>query len=73
MRDNVAGSFHLAGTCKMGNDAMAVVDSNLKVHDIKGLQVADAFDCILEHECNFDCDWWEGHRHNPGETAVASG
>ena len=33
---------HLAGSCKMGNDAMAVVDATLRVHGIDGLRVADA-------------------------------
>lgn len=34
--------FHPVGTCKMGNDAMAVVDDRLSVHGIKGLRVIDA-------------------------------
>lgn len=34
--------YHPVGTCKMGNDAMAVVDDNLKVIGIEGLRVADA-------------------------------
>ncbi len=34
--------YHPVGTCKMGNDAMAVVDENLKVIGIEGLRVADA-------------------------------
>ena len=34
--------YHPVGTCKMGNDNMAVVDSSLKVHGIKGLRVVDA-------------------------------
>ena len=42
LRANVAGDFHLAGTCRMGHDAMAVVDPTLKVHGIEGLRVADA-------------------------------
>lgn len=34
--------YHPVGTCKMGNDDMAVVDHNLRVHGIDGLRVADA-------------------------------
>jgi len=34
--------FHPVGTCKMGHDAMAVVDDSLRVHGLTGLRVADA-------------------------------
>ncbi|MEZ4883958.1 MAG: choline dehydrogenase [Chitinophagales bacterium] len=34
--------YHPTSTCKMGNDDMAVVDSELKVHGIKNLRVIDA-------------------------------
>jgi choline dehydrogenase len=33
--------FHPASTCKMGNDAMAVVDARLCVHGVGGLRVVD--------------------------------
>ena len=34
--------FHPVGTCKMGSDATAVVDSSLRVHGLEGLWVGDA-------------------------------
>src|SRR5205823_10287231 len=34
--------FHPVGTCKMGSDAMAVVDDELRVHGIARLRVVDA-------------------------------
>ena len=33
--------FHPSGTCKMGRDAMAVVDKRLRVHGVAGLRVVD--------------------------------
>ena len=34
--------FHPVGTCKMGDDPMAVVDSNLRLRGLGGLRIADA-------------------------------
>lgn len=42
IRQHGATTFHLAGTCKMGRDPLAVVDERLRVHGIEGLRVADA-------------------------------
>ena len=42
VRNNAETTYHPVGTCKMGNDPMAVVDNELKVHGIKQLRIADA-------------------------------
>ena len=34
--------FHPVGTCRMGQDAQAVVDARLRVHGVSGLRVVDA-------------------------------
>lgn len=42
IKQNLETIYHPVGTCKMGNDAMAVVNHELKVHGIEGLRVVDA-------------------------------
>jgi 5-(hydroxymethyl)furfural/furfural oxidase len=44
IRDNVAGMFHVAGTCRMGaaGDRAAVVDAQGRVRGFEGLRVVDA-------------------------------
>lgn len=44
IKDNVAGAFHPVGTCRMGEatDPAAVVDSEGRVHGVRGLRVVDA-------------------------------
>ncbi|MBS0558896.1 MAG: choline dehydrogenase [Proteobacteria bacterium] len=41
-RGNGQTTYHVVGTCKMGQDPMAVVDDQLRVRGISGLRVADA-------------------------------
>ena len=42
IRNNATTLWHAVGTCKMGHDAMAVVDPRLRVHGLQGLRIADA-------------------------------
>ena len=42
LRANAMTTFHPVGTCRMGNDKMAVVDGRLAVRGITCLRVADA-------------------------------
>ena len=42
LRSNAMTTFHPVGTCRMGTDPMAVVDTRLAVRGVAGLRVADA-------------------------------
>ncbi|MEQ8297499.1 MAG: GMC family oxidoreductase N-terminal domain-containing protein [Nitratireductor sp.] len=42
IRANATTVYHLVGTCRMGNDAHAVVDPQLRVNGVEGLRVVDA-------------------------------
>ena len=42
VRQNAEIDYHPVGSCKMGQDAMAVVDHQLRVRGLGGLRVADA-------------------------------
>lgn len=39
---NTGSYYHFAGSCRMGSDALSVVDPRLRVHGVAGLRVADA-------------------------------
>lgn len=42
VRNHAETAYHPCGTCKMGSDAMAVVDGEGRVHGMTGLRVVDA-------------------------------
>jgi len=42
VRENLESTYHPCGSCRMGEDDGAVVDSELRVHGIAGLRVIDS-------------------------------
>jgi choline dehydrogenase len=55
-REYGATIFHPSGTCKMGDDPMAVVDARLRVRGVEGLRVVD---------CSVMPDLTSGNTHAP--------
>lgn len=42
LKDNAGTNYHPCCTCRMGNDELAVVDAEARVHGIKNVRVVDA-------------------------------
>ena len=42
IRQTAQTDMHGVGSCRMGNDSLAVVDDQLRVHGLQGLRVVDA-------------------------------
>jgi len=42
LREWAQSLYHPVGSCKMGQDALAVVDPQLRVHGLQGIRIADA-------------------------------
>ena len=83
VRNTATTVWHPAGTCKMGRDALAVVDPELRVYGVEGLRVADASimpmapsgninaaTIMIAEKCA-DAVLGRTHRHDGGDTRSA--
>jgi choline dehydrogenase-like flavoprotein len=54
IRQNADTIYHPVGTCRMGQDEMAVVDPELRVRGVPGLRVVDAsvMPCVASGNTN---------------------
>lgn len=54
IRENADTIYHPVGTCRMGQDAMAVVDPQLRVRGVQALRVVDAsvMPCVVSGNTN---------------------
>lgn len=55
LRETCHSSYHPCGTCKMGDDGMAVVDGECRVRGVTGLRIADASIMPLIPSANLNC------------------
>ncbi len=55
IRETCHSSYHPCGTCRMGEDETAVVDSECRVNGVVGLRVADASVMPLIPSANLNC------------------
>ncbi len=55
IRETCHSSYHPCGTCKMGGDELAVVDSECRVHGVERLRVADASIMPIIPSANLNC------------------
>jgi choline dehydrogenase len=82
VRESVESAYHPSCSCKMGTDALSVVDPETKVHGIQGLRVVDSsiFPTIPNGNLNAPtimlaeraADLIKGH-HLPPETVKVTG
>ena len=59
IRQTTQTTWHVVGSCKMGSDELAVVNSDLRVRGIDGLRVINSSVfptvSVLQYQCADDC------------------